>query len=659
MYERFFGFEEAPFRLTPDPRYLFLSAKHKEALGHLVYGLEEGAGFVAITGEVGAGKTTLLRSFLSDPPENARYAYILNPVLSGVELLQEINHELGIREEGTQRDLLVALNAFLLEQKKIGNQVVLVIDEAQALGGAILEQLRMLSNFETETAKLLQIVLVGQPELRDLLARPDLVQLEQRITVRWHLGPLDRQETTQYVSHRLAMASDGRARRIFTPGALRRVFAYSEGIPRRINVLCHRALLVAYAMDSTTVTRKVVSRAIEEIESPRRKEPAAGAGWSLPAGWAPAGIAVVAAAFLGGLGAWAVVTRESPVPETQVVASRTSPENARDIPRALDSVDRGAATSPGGPTGPRVADRPLTPPLDPWAGSAPLARAPAAEWPPAAAPAAFVPEPDPVVAVREEPAAAPSSPVVASEPLAPAPVAVTDSRWVEQAALADAVRQTTPSSSAYDAVAALVSAWGADGLSAAEAASQALDLQSIASRRGLEYLEIRGNLNVLRVLNLPAILELDLGDGSGVHFAMLDRVDDDRVHVRLGQEALDVSHSTLSEVWFGQGHVLWYDVDKLGGLLSRGVRGAKVRRLHDLLRQAGVYAGASQDQFDRTTEEAVVEFQRAVHLEADGKVGPMTMIALYGVADEEALPRLAREPATTARADVPRVGGLP
>ncbi len=660
MYERFFGFEEAPFRLTPDPRYLFLSTKHKEALGHLVYGLEEGAGFVAITGEIGAGKTTILRSFLADPPPNARYAYILNPVLSGVELLQEINHELGLREEGTQRDLLVALNGFLLEQKKEGKQVVLVIDEAQALGGAILEQLRMLSNFETETSKLLQIVLVGQPELRDLLARPDLVQLEQRITVRWHLGPLDRTETQQYIAHRLATASSGRARRIFSPGALKRVYGYSQGVPRRINVLCHRALLVAYASDSTSITSSIVKRAIVEVESPRRRE-AAGASRVRQRMAMAAGL--VAAAFVGGLGVWGfneLRPRFGGAADGDEARSTASP---RDVARALDGVGRQAPVAAAVSTaGPRVAPRPLTPPLDPWrAGRAPApASAPAQAWAPVArypdepvypSEATFVPgEGDSAQQVAL--AAPPAEPQFA-------PDAILDPAWVDRAALSDALRQTTPSESAYQAVESLVGVWDADRLSAPEAASQTVDLPVIAARRGLEYLEFSGNLNVLRVLDLPVILELDLGDGSGVHFGMVDRVDDQRVHVRLGQEMLDVSHGVLSEVWFGQGHLLWYDVDKLGGLLSRGVAGTKVRRLHDLLTSAGVYEGTAGDHFNGATEEAVVEFQRAVHLEADGKVGPMTMIALYGLTAGDRVPNLREATSAPAPASVVARGAVP
>jgi len=637
MYERFFGFEEAPFRLTPDPRYLFLSAKHREALGHLVYGLREGAGFVAITGEIGAGKTTLLRSFLSDPPGNARYAYILNPVLTGVELLQEINHELGIAQEGTQRDLLVALNAFLLAQKQEGNQVVLVIDEAQALGGAILEQLRMLSNFETETAKLLQIVLVGQPELRDLLRRADLEQLDQRITVRWHLGPLDRSETAQYVAHRLATASGGRARRIFTGSAMGRIHSYTRGVPRRINVLCHRALLVAYARDRTVVNRRVVNLAIDEIERPKQSEPLREwrfPRWSIPVAAATAlcvagGIAWQRGLLPSGIGGWTIArttASEAPVDRHERAG----------VARALDAVGGGASggqAAASGSSGPRVAAEPLTPVFEPWSGSADPAFEPATE------PAMELAAPSSASVVPSAASIAPASAPVSEPDLAPAPLA--DNRWVDRATLVDAIRQTTPGESAYQAVEALLGVWSTTPLSASEASRETLDLPSIATLRNLRYLEFAGNLSSLRVLDLPAILELDVGDGSRVHFAMVDQVDDDRARVTVGRASFAVSHTALSELWFGQAHLLWYDAHGLGPILARGSSGRSVAQLHDLLRGAGVYAGRGGNVFAADTEEAVVEFQRSAHLNPDGKVGPMTMIALYRLVSTDWRPRLA------------------
>jgi general secretion pathway protein A len=645
MYERFFGFEEPPFRLTPDPRYLFLSDKHKEALGHLVYGLEEGAGFVAITGEIGAGKTTLLRSFLADPPKTARYAYILNPVLSGVELLEEINHEFGLREKGTQRELLAALNDFLIVQKGEGHQVVLIIDEAQALGGAILEQVRMLSNFETDTAKLLQIVLVGQPELRDLLARADLEQLEQRITVRWHLGPLNREETSRYIRHRLATASGGRARKVFTNAALRRVFSYTGGVPRRINVVCHRALLIAYARDSTSIGRATIARAIEEIEAPRRSESAGRFGPTLRWAVAAAGALVLSIGALFGLGS--LTPGGSAVPATA------------DLARALDAVGgRQVPARTTRPGGPRVALAPL--PIDPAAGfeAAPVRAAPDLVV------AALAPEVLPVPAAEPRPQRAPEPVTVVPQaapedvPDAAAPVlAAEQARWIDRAALDDALRQTTAAESFYQGIADLLAVWSVEPPTVAEAAEPAPDLAAMARRRGLELLEFTGNLNVLRVLDLPALLEIDSPQGDGPYFAMVDRVDDERVRVTVGRSTATVSHSALSEIWFGRGLLLWKDVDGLGRLVASGAEGRRVRRLQELLAGVGIYAGPATGIFDGETEEAVMRFQRGVRIEADGKAGPRTLIALYGLSSDNELPGLVAEP--EAPSDLAAMGERP
>ena len=650
MYERFFGFEEPPFRLTPDPRYLFLSDKHKEALGHLVYGLEEGAGFVAITGEIGAGKTTLLRSFLADPPKTARYAYILNPVLSGVELLEEINHEFGLNEKGTQRELLAALNEFLLAQKAEGHQVVLIIDEAQALGGAILEQVRMLSNFETETAKLLQIVLVGQPELRDLLARADLEQLEQRIIVRWHLGPLNREETSRYIRHRLATASGGRARKVFTDAALRRVFSYTGGVPRRINVVCHRALLIAYARDSTSIGRSTVARAIEEIEAPRRTESARTRGPELR--WAiAAGVALVA--MVGALFGLGFLAGSQPV----------VPGGA-DLARALDAVgDPQVPARTTRPGGPRVALAPLG--YDPTAtdgaisvepGTVDAVRDVVVAGGKSEAPRVVDSEPRP----QQAPDLATATPEGSSEEVvaavAPAPaVTAEQARWIDRAALDDAIRQTTAAESYYQGIADLLEVWAVAPPSAAEAADPVPDLAGMARRRGLELLEFTGNLNVLRVLDLPALLEIDSPEGDGPYFALVDRVDDQRVRVTVGRSTTTVSPPALSEIWFGRGLLLWKDVHGLGRLVAAGAEGKRVRRLQELLAGVGIYDGPMTGIFDAETEEAVMRFQRAVRIEADGKAGPRTLIALYGLSVGDRLPGLIEEAGTGT--DIASTGG--
>jgi general secretion pathway protein A len=271
MYCDFYGFKEKPFTITPNPRFVFLSKNHKEAFAHLLYGIDHHAGFIALTGEVGTGKTTVLRTLLSQLDEAShRTALILNPCLSAPELLRSINREFGIAWEGlTGAELLENLNRFLLAENKAGRTVVLVIDEAQNLEPQVLEQIRLISNLETETDKLIQIVLAGQPELVEILRRPELRQLGQRITVRYHLPSLDFDDTKAYIDHRLEIAGGWRAA-TFTPGALTRIFRHSGGTPRLINIICDRALLVGYIEESREISGRMAARAIAEVREKRR-----------------------------------------------------------------------------------------------------------------------------------------------------------------------------------------------------------------------------------------------------------------------------------------------------------------------------------------------------------------------------------------------------
>jgi len=266
MYYKFFGLAEAPFNITPDSRFLFLSQRHREALGSLVYGIKERKGFILLTGDIGAGKTTVCRALVHElKAENVRLALILNPGLSELELLKAINDEFGIPSfYDTKKGLIDALNQFLIAEARKGQNVVLIIDEAQNLDPSLLEQIRMLSNLETEDTKLIQIVLMGQPELNDTLALSQLEQLNQRIAVRYHLTPLSEEEMQAYIRHRLFIAR-AKIDVEFTPAAVRMAYAATRGIPRRINVLMDRVLLACYVDGSYTIDERIMEKAVQEI----------------------------------------------------------------------------------------------------------------------------------------------------------------------------------------------------------------------------------------------------------------------------------------------------------------------------------------------------------------------------------------------------------
>jgi len=266
MYERFFNLKEKPFNITSDPAFLFFSRRHKEAFSHLVYGIKERKGFLEITGEVGTGKTTLCKALLNSLDKQTKTALILNPELSRFQLLKTILEDLGVEiEKKSGSALLSKLNEFLIQQLSFGNNVVLIIDEAQNLKTSLLEQIRLLSNLETEKEKLLQIILVGQPELRDKLRSPKLRQLRQRISVRYHILPLHRDEINNYIRHRLSIA--GSTNSIdFSDEAIEAIYVYSQGIPRLINVLCDKTLLAAFVDETKTINQEMIAKCIAELE---------------------------------------------------------------------------------------------------------------------------------------------------------------------------------------------------------------------------------------------------------------------------------------------------------------------------------------------------------------------------------------------------------
>jgi general secretion pathway protein A len=262
----YYGLTEPPFDITPNPRFLFYSAKHREAFNQLLYGIRERKGFVQMTGEVGAGKTTLCRAMLEHLDNRFSTALILNPVMSADELVKTIALEFCLPVHGLDRvDTLAVINNFLLHQVECGKETLLIIDEAQDMTDDLLEQVRLLSNLETDDRKLLQIILFGQPELRERLNNPRLRQLRQRITVRYHLPPLTRHEVTDYVRHRLHV-SGGNGSPCFTRPALWRVHRYSQGIPRLVNAVCDKALLAGFVQQREQIDFSMVGEAVRELE---------------------------------------------------------------------------------------------------------------------------------------------------------------------------------------------------------------------------------------------------------------------------------------------------------------------------------------------------------------------------------------------------------
>ncbi len=341
MYLRHFGLEHKPFAITPDPRFLYLSERYREALAHLLYGVGEGGGFVLLTGEVGTGKTTLCRGLLEQLPDDVDAALVINPSLTAGELLAAICDELHLERSpsATGKALVDLLNGHLLSSHAGGRRTVLIIDEAQLLGPEALEQVRLLTNLETHTDKLLQVILIGQPELRDLLGRPGLRQLAQRVTARYHLDPLTRDEFEAYIDHRLRLAGTGDG--LFTRGAQAHIHRASRGIPRLVNSLCDRALLGAYAQGASRVDTPTAARAATEVlgHAPRRS-------------WRLAWITLPLLAGIG-FGGWLYAKQANP-PAT--------------APRVLESPGPTPAPAPkASPTTPLpvVAEPPAPPPPDP------------------------------------------------------------------------------------------------------------------------------------------------------------------------------------------------------------------------------------------------------------------------------------------------------
>ncbi len=613
VYNSFFKLHDEPFRLTPDPRYLFPSGKHREVLAHLRLGISESGGFVCITGDVGTGKTTLVRAFLDQLEPGTAYAYLFNPPQSPLELLQTINAEFGLPSTATSRKILVdALNAFLLGQRRAGHRVLVVVDEAQALMPEVLEELRLLSNLETATTKLLQIVLFGQPQLASVLQSADLAQLNQRITLRWHLGPLDARETAAYVRHRLRIAAGGIDSGIFSRRALALIHRYTSGIPRLINMFCHRCLLAAFGAER----RQVTGRTVEKVHAEIQRIPLLG-GATLPRwparriAWAVAGTGVAAA--LGWLALRpAILSTYVPV-RLAVPEPAPSGNGGR---AGVSAIEPSAKTDERGRLARMVAKgEPALPAAPPEVAASPSETETAATE-----------RVNPIEAARTPPAAAPT-------------VSADDATRI---LLAEG-----EAPSIVDAVNGSLRRWGEHPLIATEQAVP-IDLDAVATGRDLHHLALSGTMNMLRVLNLPAILELMFPDADGARYALLGGLAGDSYVLELGDRTVKVDRSYLDEYWLGQAHIIWRDFENLAPTLKHGSIGSRVGRLQEMLAEIGFYSGPITNVFGDETEAAVAAFQRSRKLFADALVGQFTRIVLYDALGEYPHPRLVVDSAAAA-----------
>ena len=576
MYNDYFRFKQKPFSIAPDPGFLYLSERHREALAHLMYGLNTDGGFVLITGEVGTGKTTLIRSLIDRVPSELDVAFILNPRLTVQELLETLCDELGVPymsdQVRTVKYYLDCLTKHLLKTHSLGRSTVMIIDEAQNLSPPVLEQIRLLTNLETNERKLLRIILLGQPELAELLDRKELRQLSQRITARYHLTALDADDTRAYIAHRLSMAGGNEV--LFTRGACTTVHRLSNGIPRVINVIADRALLGTFVEGKSRVTPRIVRKAAREVSGGR----AVKQRW-----W----IAALATFAVGLAGTWMYIdlradnAREVEEPSAASVANMTKEPVVASTPASAEAVQ--ASISEVEPSATEVI--PATSPADQTSA-------------PAVA--------DPNSAAR----------VTVSAELHESPDLVH---------LPEALRRPKGMNSSETqrlAYAALFARW-----------NRPFDTEEIpcnyAPQVGLQCLKQQGTWDDVLKLDRPVVLELRDARPDPYYAAVLD-TDLTSVRVRVGNTETEVTLEDLATAWIGKFVVLWAMPPSYRGNLKLGDSDPGVAWLRQRLSTAlGRNLGPAGDRhFDQMLFDALVEFQHNRGLDPDGIAGPHTWIHL-------------------------------
>lgn len=607
MYLGFYGLQNHPYSITPDPAFLYLSAHHREALGHLLYGTGEHGGFVQLTGEVGTGKTTLVRALLEQDQPGLDLALCLNPHLTVREFVAEVADELGVvlddADQTSLKMLVDKLNQRLLKGHADGRRTVLIVDEAQNLSAEVLEQLRLLTNLETHTHKLMRIILVGQPELEALLRRPDLRQLAQRITARYHLRALNRAETVAYIRHRLKVA--GGSSEIFSEHACHAVYSASGGIPRLINTVCERALMGGYSTGTRRIDAPMVRRAAREALPradrwpPQRRRPtlvpaaallAAGAlGFALHYG--------LEHLEFGAEAAQAAPVAEMPDALPDAHASATQP--AKSPPKSKS----GAGPAVVEATAPRTAGADV--PAVPSSG-----------------------------AKAKATAASVSSSVHAKPATRVAATGAADSAGTVTTA-ADAGIRPLPFPENDATITQLLRLWGVFGAP--------VDTNCWALKIGdLRCVIIDGTFKDLVRFNRPALLDLVFDRGR--RNVLLVALDETYAILVFGDGTRRITRERLKALWTGQARLIWRQPIDVRNVGPGSVGGAVVWVRRQLARMHGINldntAGKPSPIYDQSLAEQIRSFQRDHGLQVDGVVGPRTVIALNGIAPAPGTPVL-------------------
>ena len=569
MYTSYFGLTEHPFSLTPDPRFLFMSRRHKEALAHLLYGMSDRGGFLLLTGEVGTGKTTLCRSLLEQVPEGVEIALVLNPKQTALELVASVCDELHVSyepETSSLKLLIDKLNARLMEIHSKGRRTVLIIDEAQNLSMDVLEQVRLLTNLETTRQKLLQILLIGQPELQVMMARPELRQLGQRITARYHLTPLLRDETAAYIQHRLVIA--GCNRPIMKKRVITRIHRLSGGVPRLINTICDRSLLAAYAAHKDSVDRRIVIRAASEVMGGARSY------FRRTTGVLTALLILVAVLAVG----WKhLLPKFLPGNRVMVMAIQDGPKAPADSFSEKTPGDKGKADVTDRISGPHAGQR----------GSH------------AAMPGENVENQEIVLGESE------GKPIQSK----------------------DFLKSGQVKTDLKSAISSVFQIWrktfsDKTGKTACELSAEA----------GLRCYFERGNWTNIMHINRPVILEL-IRDNIPSQYVAVVGIQGDDVLLGFNGEKIPMKRNQIDQFWFGDFIFLWETPPMGSMLLKKGDTGPDVIWLREQLDRAEgavlpAERGSLSPVFDDPLKKRVMGFQRLYGIKPDGVVGEQTLIRI-------------------------------